>query len=296
MKNRRQFLKMTAGAAVLGAFGVSRRVNAQQSAEPPYKVWVLSDLHCGLQEGGKDGKEWYDLACQDMVKEHPDIAFAMVLGDIAHKAKEEEYQDYIKLRDASALKTWYEIAGNHEYSGKSSEVYQKLIRKIDPYTVVRGNLVWICISDEKPGVQGDLTDGTCDWMEAELEKHKDKNIIVCSHQGVKDTTYNTEKKDRHLHPPERVAGMLDKYKIDLWLSGHEHHTPYTPKHIARVGETTFINVASMNHAYKTGASQSCLLEFVTGEKQVLVRRREHDKRQFLPEFETVVPLRHAVVL
>jgi hypothetical protein len=229
-----------------------------------------------------------------MQENHADIAYAMTLGDITHGGSEQQLRNYITVRHASGIKTWYEVAGNHEYLSGKAEGYQKLVRNTDPYSVVDGNLVWIFLSDEKPGVQGDLTPTSCDWLEAELARHKDRNIIVCSHQGVKDTTIKTDHPQRHIHPADRIAAIIEKSGIALWMSGHEHHSLYSAKHIARVNDTTFINVASMSHAYKTGSSQSHLLEFAPGAKEITARRREHDSRKFLPEFETIIPLRHPI--
>lgn len=294
MKNRRQFIKMSAGAAALGALGT--QTSSAQTPAKHRKVWVLSDLHSGLVEGGKDGSEWFAAACEDMRAEHADIAYAMTLGDISHGGNEQQLRNYLTTRDASGIPTWYEVAGNHEYHDGTADIYEKLVRSTDPYSVVDGNLAWIFLSDEKAGVAGDLTPESCDWLEAELAKHKARNIIVCSHQGVKDTTVKTDKSDRHLHPADRIAALIAKSGIALWMSGHEHHTPYTAQHIARVGETTYINVASMSHAYKTESSQSFLLEFEPGAKQIIARRRTHDTKEFNPEYEVRVPLLHPIEL
>lgn len=292
MNNRREFIKMTAGAAAMGALG-----SQSSSAASPSKLrkaWVLSDLHCGLAEGGKDGAEWFAAACQDMHQAHPDITYAMTLGDITHGANEQQLKNYMQTRDASGIPTWYEIAGNHEYHDGNADIYTKHLRSTDPYSVIDGNLVWIFLSDEKAGVPGELSPKSCDWLEAELAKHKGKNLIVCSHQGVKDTTANTDATSRYLHPADRIAGIIEKFDIALWMSGHVHHTPYTPKHIARVGKTTYINVASMNHAYKTGSSESFLLEFEPGAKQIVARRRKHDTKAFMPEYEVTIPLLYPI--
>ncbi len=294
MKNRRQFIKITAGTAAVGALGIQSSAAATDSKLR--KVWVMSDLHCGYTEGGKDGAEWFTLACKDMQKDHSDIAYAITLGDITHGGNEQQLKNYLTTRDASGIKTWYEVAGNHEYHDGKADFYTKLIRSTDPYSIIDGNLVWIFLSDEKAGVPGELTPESCDWLEAELTKHKGKNIIVCSHQGVKDTTFKTDNAQRHIHPADRISEIIKTSNIALWMSGHEHHTPYSDKHIARVENTTYINVASMSHAYKTGSSQSNLLEFKPGSKEIIARRRTHDTQKFMPEFEVKIPLPHAIEL
>lgn len=294
MKNRRQFIKITAGAAALGALGTQQASAATDSKLR--KAWVMSDLHIGYEEGGKDGAEWFVSACKDMQQEHADIAYAMTLGDITHGGNEQQLKKYITTRDASGIKTWHEIAGNHEYHDGKADSFKQLIRSTDPYSVVDGNLVWIFLSDELAGVQGDLTPKSCDWLEAELAKHKDKNIIVCSHQGVKDTTIKTNEPARHIHPSNRISEIIKKSNIALWMSGHEHHSPYSEKHIARVENTTYINIASMSYAYNTGSSQSCLLEFIPGAKEFVARRRQHENQKFMPEFEVKIPLLYPIEL
>lgn len=285
---------MTASAALVGALGSPSSLAA--GTNRTRKVWVISDLHCGLVEGGKDGVEWFAAACDDMRRNHPDIAWAITLGDISHDADEQEIRNYLQTRGSSGIPTWHEIAGNHEYHKGRADHYTKLVRSTDPYAVIDGNLAWFFLSDEKAGVPGELSPQSCDWLERELANHKGKNLIVCSHQGVKDTTSGTQKPDRQLHPTDRIADLIARHGIALWMSGHDHHSPYTPKHIARVGNTTYINVASLSHAYKTGSSESFLLEFTSGTTQVLARRRRHDTGSFVPEFEVTIPLKHPVEL
>lgn len=294
MKNRREFIKISAGAAAISAIGTHHSSAAETSKLR--KVWVMSDLHAGLIEDDKDGAEWFALACKDMRREHADIGYALTLGDITHGGNEQQLKNYITTRDGSGIKTWYEIAGNHEYHGDKADAFTTLIRNTDPYSVVDGNLVWIFLSDQKAGVAGELTPEGCDWLEAELAKHKGKNIIVCSHQGVKDTTLDTDLSSRHIAPADRIAAMIAKFEIVLWMSGHVHHSPYSAEYVKRVGNTTYINVASMSHAYKTKSSQSFLLEFKPGAKEITARRREHDTQKFMPEFEVKIPLPYALEL
>jgi hypothetical protein len=290
MKSRREFIKMSAGAVTLGALGSPTALGAPTPANR--KVWVLSDLHSGLQEGGKDGAEWFESACKDMREAKFKIDYAMTLGDISHRAVEDHIQRYIDVRDGSGVAKWYEIAGNHEYHDGKAEAYIRMVRSIDPYSVIDGNIAWFFISDEAPGVAGNLTEKSCQWLEKQLAEHADKTTIVCSHQLVKDTTTQSERPQRHIQPADRIAGIIAKSKIDLWLSGHEHHSRYSKEHICRKDDTTYINVASMSHAYNTHSSQSCLLEFVPGAKEIIARRREHDGNRFLPDFEVKIPLRH----
>ena len=284
---------MSAGAAALGFLNThtARAAESRQSRH----VWALSDLHSGRVDDGKDGAEWFRLACEEMKTAFPHIAYAMTLGDISQDGNEEQMVNYIKTRNNSGIRTWYELAGNHEYQKGKAESFQKLIRSTDPYSIIDGNIAWFFLSDQKSGVPGELMPETCDWLERELAIHKDKNIIVCSHQLIKGTTFRSDQPQRQLNPVDRLAEIIAKSRIDLWLHGHEHHTPYKKEHISRVGDTTYINVASMSHAYGTGSSESYVLEFKPGTTEIIARRRNHDTRDFKPEFETRIPLRHPVL-
>ncbi len=283
---------MSAGAATLGALGTQAALGAPAPASR--KVWILSDLHAGFEEGGKDGAEWFEAACKDMQEAKISIDYAMTLGDISHRAVDTHIQRYLDIRDRSGVSKWYEIAGNHEYHEGKAEAYTRMVRSIDPYSVIDGNIAWFFISDEAPGVAGNLTEKSCQWLEQQLAQHADKTTIVCSHQLVKGTTFRSEQAQRFIEPADRIAGIIAKSKIDLWLAGHEHHTPYNKEHICRKDDTTYINVASMSHAYNTGSSQSYLMEFVPGSMEIIARRREHDGKRFLDEFAVKIPLRHAL--
>jgi len=295
VKNRRDFLKMSAGALTFGAL----RSQAADVADHPstQRFWFLSDLHCGHSEDGKDGAGWFTEACEDLKANRIAVDRAFALGDLTHHGSEEQLNNYLRVRASSGIARWSELAGNHEYAkNQSIASYEKLVRSIQPYSVLDGNVLVIMLSDEKGGVEGNLSENTCVWLENELAKHQDKVTIVCSHQLVKGTVVASEQKARHLHPADRIQDIIAKSKIDLWLCGHEHHTPYTPKHIFRRDQTTYINVASMNHAYGTKSSQSSVMELDPGGRELVIRRRDHDKRMFLPEYEVRVPLRVGIEL
>jgi len=291
---RRDCLKhLTAGAAV-GLTGVVPALG-----EPTRKVrhvLAFSDTHIGRKDDGLDGGEWLAKGLAELKENKVPADYALVLGDIAHGATEEAYKTFTKLRDESYIDTWFELAGNHEYHDGKSEHYEKLVRPIKPYSHTDGNIAWFFISDEKPGVKGDLTDESIEWLKRGLAENQDKIVIVCSHQLVNGTVRVSDSPQRYIHPKEKIAEVLDELRVDLWLCGHEHHKPYSQEEIARKDGTTFINIASMSHAYGTKESQSYLLEFVQGEKKIVARRRVHDKQAFDKDYEIEVPLTHAVQL
>jgi predicted MPP superfamily phosphohydrolase len=263
------------------------------------RVWVFSDLHVGnntASAGGVDGSEWMRRACADLKTNNLPMDYALVLGDLTKSGSAEELDCFIAVREQSGIPTWFTLAGNHEYSRTGIGAYEKKIRSAKPYCVVSGNIVWFLLSDEKPGVAGELSEATMSWLEQKLGEHKDKIIIVSSHQLVYGTMDGSTQKDRFLEPKEAIASLLARHHVDLWLSGHVHHAPWTEASAAQKNGTWFVNVASLSHAYNTGESQSFVLEFVEGACQLTARRRIHDKQAFSDKGFFVIPLQQEIKL
>jgi hypothetical protein len=70
--------------------------------------------------------------------------------------------------------------------------------------------------------------------------------------------------------------MLEEVRVDLWLCGHFHSGPRDAGYVARKGRTVFINVASICHAYGTGACRSFLLRMRQGSRMMEALCRRHD--------------------
>jgi predicted MPP superfamily phosphohydrolase len=263
------------------------------------RVWVFSDLHVGndtASAGGVDGSEWMRRACAELKTNNLPMDYALVLGDLTKDGLAEEVDRFLAVRDQSGIATWFTLAGNHEYNRTGIGVYEKKIRSTKPYCVVAGNIAWFLLSDEKPGVAGELSEATMSWLEQKLTEHKDKIIIVSSHQLVYDTVKASNKKDLYLEPKEAIASLLARHHVDLWLSGHAHHAPWTEASAVQKNGTWFINVASLSHAYNTGESQSFVLEFTEGARQLMARRRDHDKQAFSDKGVFVIPLQQEIKL
>jgi predicted phosphodiesterase len=262
-------------------------------------VWAFSDMHAGnatKAAGNVDGAEWLQRACTDLKTNSIHVDYTLVLGDITAGGLVSELDSYRKVCIQNGMTTRFELAGNHEYAKDGKMAYAEKIRPAKPYCVVDGNIAWFFLSDEKPGVPGDLSETTLRWLDQKLTEEKDKIIIICSHQLVYDTVKTSTKGSMFLNPAEQVKELLAKHHVDVWLSGHEHHSPWTEESMIKKDETWFINVASLSYAYNTGESQSFLLEFTEGDQQIKVRRRIHDKGIFAEKGTFVIPLQRAIKL
>lgn len=287
---RRAFMgKMGAGAvgvAAASAFGAD-----VSSRAPTRRVVAMSDIHIGKVDDGQDGEYWLERALADLDANVSSIDYGLVLGDITQNGFAEDLKKYIRLRDASRIPAFYELAGNHEYYRNNIDQYRNLIRSTEPYAKIDGTLAFFFMSDMEASRPGQWTSEACDWLDGQLKEHRDKVTVVCSHQLVPNTVRRTEESPFCLNPVSRIDQLLADRAIDLWLGGHEHHSPYTEDKIARKGNTTFINIASLSHAYGTGASGSVVMEFMEGASAIKIRRRNHDDQTYMRDFDVSVPLR-----
>jgi predicted MPP superfamily phosphohydrolase len=299
--SRRAFLGKVGSSAVgLLALNGCRHLPAVFDPPPPdlpvheRRVWLWADSHNGLPKGGKDGAQWAELSLREMQKNLPPPDYTLVLGDITHRYKPEEFRAYHRLRAMSGWPRWYELAGNHDFNGTTSGDYQRYVRSEERYVLVDGNLAWIFVSAERGMSDGIVRPPTRRWLPEVLAKHQDKNVIVCTHQLVEDTLRDSDHDGAVLHPTEWIAQLLKDHRIDVWLCGHEHGPKRDRRQIRRIGRTMFINVASLSHAYGTQACNSFMFRMTAGTRRVEALCRHHDRERYVPRLGTEFELPHPV--
>ena len=256
-------------------------------------VWAWADSHNGQVVDGKDGGRWAELSADEMFRNVGRPDYVLVLGDVSHAYKENQFRRYARLRRKSSIARWYEIIGNHDFHGTETGLYQKIVRPEARYVVLDGSLCWVFVSAERGRAAGILRAPTRRWLEKVVAKHQDKNLIICSHQLVANTvrrTHPTRDFECVLNPRHWVSGLRRRYRIDAWLGAHEHGLPRTPDMVKRRGRTTFFNVASFSHSYGTQACNSYLFEMRAGKREIVARCRDHDQARFVPELGTRIPL------
>jgi hypothetical protein len=256
----------------------------------------MSDLHLGYRSRGLDGARWFARALDDLDRNVRSIDYALTLGDITHDGDRGSLSRYLELRDRSTITDWFELAGNHEHHRGGIAHYQELVGSSAPYLHIDGNMVWLFVSDDNKHCSGIVSEHSREWLHERLARHRDKVIILCTHQPPPDTVRRSDEHYFSLHPHGAVTEILERYPIALHVCGHEHHRPYGRGCISEGGETPVINVASINHAYETGDSGSMILEIEDGGKEIIARRRNHDRHRYRQRFEVRIPLRTRVSL
>jgi hypothetical protein len=256
---------------------------------PTRRIWVSADAHIGFEADGRDGAGWLALAVEDVQENLPPVDIALFLGDCSHAYKPEQFQRYVEIRDGSRVPFWYQIVGNHDYHGTESGDYQRIVGGPFRFTLIDGNVAWICFSVERGRAAGRLSPATRDWLAGQLARHQDRNVVVCSHQLVYGTVAGSDRVERYLHPRRAVSDLLAEYRVDLWLGGHWHARPPKAGDAVHKNGTTFINVASVSHIYGTQGATGFLLEAEDGGHTMRARCRIHDERRFHPDLDVTVP-------
>ena len=122
-------------------------------------VWALSDTHIKDEKHIKPFRR----AIEDVNDNIPDVDMAINSGDVVHFPTEESYDLYIKTRDASYIKEWHEIIGNHDYKTDKGKIFQAKLKENPNYTVEKGNILFIFMSNEDRGKATVITDETFEW-------------------------------------------------------------------------------------------------------------------------------------
>lgn len=309
--------------------GASSALAGAAHAAATRRVWVWSDPHIGLcsaASGDRDGAAWLQDAVDDIRNHAAPIAWTLSLGDIANSSKPAEYEQYGTIRRSTNFGPGFEIAGNHDFAGVKAGLWQACSGLPQRFILADGNGVWICFGAEASAAGGRLSEDLLRWLREAIARNQDRNVIVCSHQAVAHTVAGSQKDYHSLYCPtaadpkpepepptandvpetaspkphrettdaalERVARIVDELRVDLWLCGHIHGSKHTAESIARHGRTTFINVASITHAYGNQPSSSFVLDFTDGTSTVNARYRDHGKGTFSEALSTTVEFPH----
>jgi predicted phosphodiesterase len=265
--------------------------NTLNSPKGTLKIWLLSDIQPKKQEQRKQ----FEKAINDINKNVSDIDFAIVAGDIVQQANEEDFDWYLSTKPSSYLKEWYEIAGNHDVKRDNGELYKKKINEKFSYSIIKGNILFIFMSDEITSSETDISDETFNWWKDLVINNQDMIIVTVTHAPLEGSgILFSSFKRRQIKDSKRFTDVLKKYKVDIWLSGHVHVPQWFPYVVGR-GEryngTMFINVAGIRpEALGLKQSESRIMIFVCGSNKVLLKSRNHTGREYNQDLEVVFRL------
>lgn len=244
-----------------------------------FMIWALSDI----QPRENSQKKYYELAIDDINKNFSNITVAVVAGDIIQNTEPKGiFPWYVSMKKKTAIKYWYEIAGNHD--NKDYGNYFKYIKKPPHYSVEIGNMLILLLSDENQKPPTVISDKAFQWWKKMVIQNQDKIIITVTHGYLKQSNlFGSFVDSRNIENSERFARVLKKYKVDIWICGHTHLPHYIKGHMTLIRElnnTLFINVSAIR-ADPFMAVESSFFIFRKDSDYALVRSRKHEAQKFV---------------
>lgn len=252
-------------------------------------IWSHSDI----QPRDFSDRESYETAVQDIIDNIPKPDIAIVAGDIVHqKDSAEDFKWFLKTRERAEIKEWYEITGNHDM--KDYKNYMKYINKPPYYSVTRGNILMLFMSDENRHPPTFISDEAFRWWKKQVIENQDKIIITITHAYLKHSGLFLADKveSRTILDSERFEDVLRKYRVDLWLSGHTHIPSvfgFNETKIKEFNNTVFINVSRIRR--DMGFNPESRIIFLKKNSPVmLIKTRDHDEKIYIKNREILINL------
>lgn len=246
-----------------------------------FKIWALADL----QPRNNKERNAFSRAVEDVNNNTNGIDMAVVAGDIASRPDAGLYEWYNETKRGSYIKDWFEIIGNHDLKDDDGEMFRKFVRKETDYSIERGNMLFLFLSDSQKGKPTEISDDTFEWWKHMVINNQDKVIIVVSHAPLEGSSIAfSSLSDRQIRESNRFAEVLENYTVDVWLSGHLHIPNAFVNTVVRekdFSETVFIHISSIRpELFGLKNSESRFLSFYCGTRKLRIDSRDHDSQRW----------------
>lgn len=251
------------------------------SGDNMFRVWALADI----QPRNTEERNAFQKAIEDVNNNTHDVDIAIVAGDIASRPDNGLYEWYNETKNNSYIDTWYEIIGNHDLKDDDGNSFRNNVREKADYKVVHGNLLFIFLSDSKKGKPTEIRDDTFAWWEKTVINNQDKVIIVVTHAPLEGSSIPfSSLNDRQIKDSERFSEVIQKYRVDIWLSGHLHlPNAFTNTVVQKkdFSDTIFVHISSIRpELMGLKNSESRFITFYCNHNRIRIDSRDHDSRKW----------------
>lgn len=267
-----------------------------KSEKDEFVVWALADI----QPVNSSHKKAFQNAVDDVNANIKYVDIAIVAGDIVEKTDASDFEWYIETKKGSYIKNFYEVIGNHDLKPDKGKLFKEKLRKDVQYTLSKGNILFIFLSDEERGKATTITDNTFKWWKEKVITNQDKIIVVTSHAPLDGSgiTFSSIE-ERKIKDSRRFIDILEDYNIDLWLSGHLH-LPHAFNNTLTTQDTLngadFVHISSIRpELLGLKRSESRFIYFKCGTDKVSIRSRDHELQKWQDDLEQEITLSRKIL-
>ena len=230
---RRDFLIETAAATTALSVGPRLlRANDSPDGTSPavLKGFIVSDAHFGWRHSQQPAPDEQREMMRRIMARFPDLDLFIDTGDAHHGNAGDEARGHWTdvIAGGCGSLPFYYVAGNHELipaAGGDSEWRSNQLGSVccrPYYSLDLKGIHFVSLPEMKRAVF--VTRETMEWLALDLEVHKNRTVLILSHNHILGTTMPVvEPGYRGLANSKQVLSLLDGYSNVIgWLNGHNH--------------------------------------------------------------------------
>ncbi len=230
--NRRDFLQRVsacgAGAVLLRQGDAASQTDTQTTMVTGF---IVSDAHFGWENAQQPSPALQREMMAHIAKRFPDLDLIIDTGDAHHNGRQRDPERGLWtdiIAGAPLPAPFYYVPGNHEIAHSSTADPEATCNRLGSmwcrpyYSFTVKGVHFVSLPELMRAVY--LTRESLDWLELDLEVHREHTTLLLSHNNVIGTTGPYEPGYRGIVNSGQLMAMLERYPNVLgWLHGHNHN-------------------------------------------------------------------------
>jgi 3',5'-cyclic AMP phosphodiesterase CpdA len=165
------------------------------------------------------------LCVADVNLRHPDAAFAIVTGDLAHKGEADAYAA-LKAELGKLLLPVHLLMGNHDDRGAFSAAFPGTPRDENgfvQYSIEIGDALGLCLDTNEPGMPyGTFCEKRAAWLSRQLDAAGDRPVFIFIHHPPFKVRLRRMDDISLLEPAHFIRAVDGRRNIRHLFFGHLH--------------------------------------------------------------------------
>lgn len=280
---------------------------------------VFSDIHMSQEKENNKRRESWIAALDDIRKNFPDTDAILSAGDFTASGKKEEFEHFYEiLNEYSPVEQeqWFLALGNHDVRGNDPKMWNVDPARISAtwesakewylkwngaYMPTRKTVYfdkWVkgyhfIVLNTENGLKDAcyLSEDQLTFLEEKLSEREDENkpIFVMIHQPLWDTHWRGNPLKGFGEEDKKVKEILMRHPQTIVFTGHIHNGLGAAEVIDRPFGT-MIDIPSYLFSENGMMDAGCGFHVEVYEDRIMIRARNYEKSQWLPQYDRILPL------